>query len=137
MLPHTKIVELFRSRGIKVTPQRVAVYSALTGLKHPCPEDVIGKVKETFPAISTATIYNSLDFLVQKNLIRKVNTADNRMCFDWDMSEHYHIYCADSRKILDFRDEELTRMIREYIGKKCISGFELTDIQLQLVGYMK
>lgn len=75
-----EIKEIFHQKGLKTTPQRIAVYYALSELKHPCAEDVLKHVRETHPTVTTGTIYNVLDSLVKTGLITKVHTRTTTKC---------------------------------------------------------
>lgn len=132
-----KIRSLFMSKSLKVTPQRIAVYKALMELKHPCAEDIITKVHQTMPTITVATIYNVLECLAQKHIIEKVNTCDNKMYFDADIHDHHHLYCEDTHQLLDYFDEELTQIIHEHLKAKSIPEFDLSSVQVQLIGKLK
>lgn len=132
-----EIKEIFHQKGLKTTPQRIAVYYALSELKHPCAEDVLKHVRETHPTVTTGTIYNVLDSLVKTGLITKVHTDDNKMYFDWDTSEHQHLYFEDTQHIADYREPGLNQMIREYFDTHHIPGFRMKEIKIQIVGTKK
>lgn len=121
-------------RGLKVTPQRMAVYRALMALGHVCTEDVVAEVHKTDPAISVATIYNTLDSLLEHGLIMRLNTGGNKKYYDVSTHPHSHLYSPGNHRIADFDDPALEAMIREYIARQPIKGFRLSDIQIQLVG---
>lgn len=128
------IIYLFQSKGIKATPQRIAVYEALLSLKHPSAETVLEKVKSISPTVTVATVYNTLDCLAKAGVIEKVLTMDNKMYFDTDLTRHYHLYSEETHEIRDFYDDELSELIKGFIRKKKIPGFELKDVKIQLIG---
>ena len=99
MMSDIEIIDMFKSKGIKATPQRVVVYKALMELKHPCAEEVIEQVRSKTPLVSVATVYNVLEFFFKSGLINKVLTGDNRMYFDVDVHEHHHLYCSNKHDI--------------------------------------
>jgi Fur family peroxide stress response transcriptional regulator len=50
--------EQLKEKGLKVTPQRVAIYEAIVNLKnHPTAENVIEYIKANHPNISVGTVY--------------------------------------------------------------------------------
>lgn len=122
------------AHGLKVTPQRIAVYRALQSLGHVCTEDVVAEVHKTAPHISVATIYNTLDSLLEHGLIARLNTSDNKKYYDVSTHPHAHLYSENDRRIADFEDPSLEAMLREYIARQPIGGFGLSDIRIQLVG---
>lgn len=135
-----QIRELLSAQGIKVTPQRIAVYEALAELGHASAEQITARVHGSFPTVTIGTIYNVLECFSSKGVISKLNTSDNKMYFDISVHDHHHILCEETGEIVDFGDAELTEMIRSYYAKhklECGEGFELSDIRVQLIGNFK
>jgi len=126
---------LLKDAGLRITPQRVAVLDAVFNLEgHPSSEEVSRQVKKRYPSIALGTIYNILDSLTEKGILKRVKTDKGVMLYDSITSKHHHLYCGESDRIEDFYDEELDAMLESYFKKKKIEGFEITDIKLQLVG---
>ena len=60
--------------GLRSTPQREVVYNVLLNKRdHPTADEVFARVKSEMPNISLATVYNCLEFFVQRGLVRQVN----------------------------------------------------------------
>jgi Fur family peroxide stress response transcriptional regulator len=122
-------------KGLKVTPQRIAILEAIVKLNnHPTAENIIEYIRKNHPNISVATVYKVLDALVAKELISKVKTEKDTMRYDAVMESHHHIYCSDSERIEDFHDRELNELLEKYFEKKKIPGFKIEDIKLQIIG---
>jgi len=129
------IRDKLREAKLKVTPQRLAIYEAIYELgNHPTVEQITAYVKSSYPSIATGTVYTTLETFVAKGLIRKVKTDSDVMRYDALLSRHHHLYCAESDKIEDYRDEKLDAMLTQYFKRKKIPGFSIKDIKLQLVG---
>jgi Fur family transcriptional regulator, peroxide stress response regulator len=128
------IAREIQKRGLKVTPQRVAVMQALLMLDHPRAEDIYKEVSKQMPGISPATVYNSLEVLVERKIIRKVHTDAGIMRYDAICEQHHHLYCSSSDRVDDYFDDELDLMLKDYFKKKNIEGFRIKDIKLQLMG---
>ena len=130
-----EIRERIALKGLKVTPQRVAVMSALMQLNnHPTTEGIVDKVRERNPNISVGTIYNILDTLVDKGIVRRVKTEKDNMRYDSVDIHHHHLYDSGSDRIVDFMDEELDKLISAYFDEKGIPGFEIADIRIHMTG---
>ena len=129
-----EIIELFQSKGVKATPQRISVYEALLSLKHPSAEAVLERVRSILPTVTVATVYNTLDCFAKAGVIERVLTVDNKMYFDTNLSRHYHLYSEETHEIQDFYDNELSELIRTFIQNRKIPGFELKDVKEQLIG---
>jgi Fur family peroxide stress response transcriptional regulator len=126
------------SKGLRVTPQRVAILEAIIGLKnHPTADNIIDFIKKHHPNIATGTVYKVLDALVENGLINKVKTDKDIMRYDAILEPHHHLYIAESDKIEDYFDEELNKLLSDYFKKKKIPEFEIKDIKLQIIGNFK
>jgi len=124
-----------RKRGLRVTPQRLAVYEAVDMLHdHPTAEEVSQFIRKKHPDIATGTVYKTLDTLVEKDLIKRVKTDSGLLRYDAVKDTHHHIYCTHCDRIEDYYDEELTEMIYGYFEKKGIPDFTIGEIRLQIVG---
>ena len=122
-------------KGLKVTPQRVAILDALLSLNnHPTADQVALFVRKNNPGIATGTIYHVLDTFVEHGIIKRVKTDEGYKRFDPMLTPHHHIYCSATDKIADYEDAELDRMIREHFRKKGIDGFEIDEVKLQING---
>jgi Fur family transcriptional regulator, peroxide stress response regulator len=123
------------AKGLKVTPQRIAILEAILKLKnHPTAENIVEYIRKNHPNISVATVYNVLDALVSSELIRKVKTEKDIMRYDAVLESHHHIYCSDSERIEDYYDNELNELLEKYFEKKKIPDFKIEDIKLQIIG---
>ena len=133
-----QIIMQLKEKGLKVTPQRVAIYEAVIKLRnHPSAEKVIEYIKKNHPNISVGTVYKVLDSLVEQQLLRKVKSEKDVMRYDAHLQQHHHLYCKETERIEDFEDPELDAMINEYFNKKKIKGFKVKDISLQITGEFK
>ncbi len=85
------LVERLREHGVQPTAQRVAVaeYVLVTD-EHPSAEHVYARVRERFPMLSRATVYNTLNLLVEKRLLRQLTLAEGRVVFDPNLERHHH-----------------------------------------------
>jgi len=135
----TEIRNKLIEKGLKVTPQRVAILTAIIELNnHPTAENIIAFVRKNHPNIATATVYKVLDIMVENELIKKVKTDKDIMRYDAIMEKHHHLYCSETDRIEDYIDDDLNKMIDEYFIKKKIAGFQIKDIKLQIIGeFMK
>ena len=65
-------------------------------------------------------MYKVLDSLVENNLVKKVKTERDIMRYDAIMTNHHHLYCAETDRIEDFEDEKLNHLLTEYFRKNKI-----------------
>ncbi|MFO8235165.1 MAG: transcriptional repressor [Bacteroidales bacterium] len=133
-----KIRDLIAESGLKVTPQRIAVYEALLNIKdHPTAEMIKKYISDQHPSISLGTVYKTLEAFTDKGLIGKVQTESDIMRYDVVRKKHHHLYCKKSNKITDYYDKELNKMLRAYFKDKKIPDFNIEDIKVQIIGKFK
>ncbi len=122
-------------KGLKVTPQRMAILESIYNLNnHPTAENIIDYIKKMHPNIATGTVYKVLGALVDNRLIKKVTTEKDVMRYDGVMENHHHLYCQKTESIKDYVDEELDELLQNYFEKKNLSGFQIDEIVLQIKG---
>ncbi len=121
--------------GLKATQQRMVIFhSIMTSKNHPSAENIFEQVKSSNPSLSLATIYSTLETLVDKGLVKKVLVKDGVMRYDAHIGTHNHIYCTNTSEIIDFEDEELNQMIKKFLASKNIENLNIKDISLHIEG---
>lgn len=132
------IAKSLTTKGLRVTPQRVAILEAIVSLdNHPSAENIIDFVKKNYPNISVGTVYKVLDSFIENNLLKKVKTESGTMRFDPLLNKHHHLYCETSDRIEDYKDEKLDALINKYFKKKGIKNFDIENVQLHITGNFK
>lgn len=131
-LCHSDIRARFKKNGLKVTPQRSAIYQALAETtSHPTAEILFTQVKDTFPTISLNTVYYTLSVLCRTGLAKEVNYWHDRARFDANVHPHHHLICVGCRTIQDLKDSELDTISSRHIPK----NFSLLGHQVEFHGY--
>jgi Fur family transcriptional regulator, peroxide stress response regulator len=88
------IVQVLRDRGLRVTPQRYAVYAnLLSRTDHPTVDQILGDLNQDFPVSSQATVYSSLQALRGVNLVREVLLEEGISRYDANVEAHHHFRC--------------------------------------------
>ena len=122
-------------KGLKVTPQRMAILEAIYSLNnHPTADNIIVFIRKKHPNIATGTVYQVLDTLVENKIIKRVKTDRDIMRYDGITENHHHLYCSECDLIEDYFDEELDKILTDYFKKKTLKGFHLENIVLQIRG---
>ncbi|MDY7029991.1 MAG: transcriptional repressor, partial [Spirochaetota bacterium] len=82
----TDFKEKLRSKGLKLTPQRLAIYRELSSTRsHPSAEWIYKRVKKEQPTISLATVYKTLESLQKAGMVAQVCTHSNSKHYDWEV----------------------------------------------------
>lgn len=130
-----EIIERLKEKGLRVTPQRVAIFEAICKLNnHPKAEHIIQHIQKNHPNISVGTVYKVLDSLVENGLVTRVKTDGDTMRYDPVLDSHHHLYCEKSDRIEDYQDSELDTLIKDHFRNKAIPDFHIKDIRLQITG---
>lgn len=134
--------ERLRAKGLKVTNQRLLVLEIMA--KHPgehlTAEEIYGLAREAQPEIGLATIYRTVQVLVELQLIDKVSFDDGFARYELEEAEHdsrhhhHHAICSRCGKVYSFEDDLLDTL--EQALKDSI-GFTVVDHEVKLYGYCR
>ena len=123
----------FREKGLKVTPQRYAIYEMMIHTdSHPTVEEIYQAVQPTFPMLSLNTVYYTVDSLREAGLIADVPVQDRAARFDANMERHHHLVCLGCHKIEDLYDHALDQL---KISARKTNGYLLESHRVEFRGY--
>jgi len=113
-------VETCHQQGLKITPQRVAVYQALLESgQHPTADAMFQTVKKNHPHISFDTVNRTLLTFAEIGLVDVVEVFGGPKRFDPDRGDHHHLHCVACGRIIDFTHEDYNRLaVPEAIAKR-------------------
>jgi Fur family peroxide stress response transcriptional regulator len=95
-------MEKYRERGLKLTPQRIAIFDYLEGNKdHPSADDIYRAVAKRFPTMSFATVYNTLAALRERGSLQELTIDPAKKRYDPDTERHNHLICIECRRVVD------------------------------------
>ena len=121
-----------REHGLRVTPQRIAIYKALCDSgDHPNAEQVHSRVKRRFPTISLNTVNETLLTLSRIGLVDVVEGFGGPRRYDPDVATHHHVHCTNCGKILDFVNESFNHIKPP---PQIARGFEITCARVVISG---
>ncbi len=127
-----EFIDRSKDLGIKVTPQRIAIYRELASTdQHPSTEIIYRKIKGYYPNISLTTVYRTLETFEKLGLISVVNVLYNAARYDANLSPHHHIVCTECKKIEDVYDESLNNLD---ISNKTLGDYKVEGYSLLLSG---
>ncbi|MFL5319737.1 MAG: Fur family transcriptional regulator [Myxococcaceae bacterium] len=127
------VVKLLKEAGIKPSAHRVAVAEhVLCTDAHPSADQVWKAVRQKFPVISRATVYNTLNCFVEKGILRALQIAEGRVVFDPKLEKHHHFLDEHTGRIHDVPWEAL-----EVRNVESLKDFAVKDYQVVLTGRRK
>ena len=133
--------KLLKEKGLKVTNQRILVLQALTesGDTHLTAEQIYELVRADFPDIGLATVYRTIQVLLELDLIDRVNFDDGieryelaRTKADGSKHHNHHMICLNCGKVFEF-EQDMMEGLEEEIKIK--TGFKVIDHEVKLYGY--
>jgi Fe2+ or Zn2+ uptake regulation protein len=122
--------ERLKSAGVKPSAQRVAVAKyVLATHDHPSADEAWARVKKTFPMISRATVYNTLNRLAETGLLARHVIAEGKVVFDCVVEPHHHFVDDETGAIHDVPWNALT------VGRvEKLAGYDVRAYQVVLRG---
>ena len=102
--------EALKKEGLKYTPQRTAVLEEIIKDKgHRESEEIYLALKKRGQHVSRATVYRTMDILVNNGFARKMNLGDGRARYESKVNSphHDHLVCMDCGLIVEFMDQKI------------------------------
>ena len=133
MLPlATDIKRLFRERGILRTSQREIITRTLFSLeRHVGAEELYDIVARDHPQIGLATVYRTLNLLVDKGLIQVRQFGDGWKRYENSPQAHHdHLICVECGKVVEFEDSEI-----EMLQAKVAQEHDFLPVKHRMVLY--
>ena len=134
-----KVKDLLRGKGLKVTSQRLMFLNILSahGDEHLTVEEIYDLAKEESPEIGLATIYRTVQVLLELHVIEKVTFDDGFARYELNGEEtgsghrHHHAICTQCGKVYSLETDLLDTLEKQVFESL---GFEVTDHEVKLYG---
>ena len=127
------VLSILREHGIQPSAQRIAVADyVLNTQDHPSADVVWSRVRARVPYISRATVYNTLNLLVEKGLLRQLHLAPDSVVFDPKLDTHHHFIDEKSGAIFDIPWDKV-----QVCNIERLRGYEIHDYQVVMRGRRK
>ena len=121
-----RLLGQLEASGRRVTTQRIAVCEALLAHGgHPTAAEVYQRVHAAHPAISQATVYNTLSALEELNLIHLLHlVGDDHAHYDLGVEPHVNAVCTRCGRITDIHTDTLEALLGLVAMR---SGYQLSQ----------
>ena len=129
-----QVEQLLRDHHVKPTSQRVVITSYLLSTEeHPSADEVYEQLRNHLPVSrSRATVYNTLNALVEAGVIREVTVDPKRVRYDANLDFHHHFVDLESGAIRDIPKEKVDE-VKQSLGK----NFTVDSYQVTFYGKIK
>lgn len=87
---------------------------------HMTTEEIYGRLRQTYPTVVLATVYNNLNRLWQEGLLRKVSVEGMPDRYD-RIQRHDHLVCKQCGSLLDIDLGDLTEQLEQRAGISIVS----------------
>ncbi len=96
------IKEMLESKGVRPSYQRLSVLKYILITKnHPSVDTIFKKLAPEIPTLSRTTIYNTLNLLVDKEIITPLTISDREVRYDFMQKPHAHFLCQSCGEVYD------------------------------------
>ena len=134
--------KMLKEKGLKLTGQRLLVLETMA--EHPgehlTAEEIFDLARRNYPEIGLATIYRTLQVLVELNVVDKISFDDGFARYelieelDSERHHHHHAICIECNTVIS-REEDLLEALEQELMENL--GFAVTDHEVKLYGYCK
>lgn len=126
-------IELLERCALTPTPQRIAVVkSVMDAQKHLSADEVFKRAKRICHSVSRATVYNTLNLLVNKQILKSQILLEETIVFDANTRPHHHFIDEKTGEISDIPWEDLS-----VVGHENLKNVEIRDFQVVIRGKRK
>jgi len=97
------LTERFRARGLRVTPQRQAIFGLLQGdASHPTVEALYDRARADMPTISLKTVYQTVHDLADLGELHVLDLGTGSLRIDPNVEDaHHHLVCTACGRVRD------------------------------------
>lgn len=121
-----------RARGLPLTIQRRSILEVLLAREdHPTADDVAEALAQRVEGISRATVYRTLETLVEIGLITRVAHPAVAVRYEIRADRHHHLVCDRCGAMSDFDEPRLDALSLPDFAS---AGFRVRDYTIQVRG---
>jgi Fur family ferric uptake transcriptional regulator len=126
-----------RSHGYNATSDRKAIAGLVFSLhEHFTAEDLVTKLKASKKHVSRASVYRTLNLLVESGFVRRFEMGGQAAYYEhvFGHCHHDHLICLHCGQVTQLEDSNLERAQREACARM---GFRIEDHYLEIYGICK
>jgi Fe2+ or Zn2+ uptake regulation protein len=114
MSGHTQFAQQLKQAGYKLTPARLAVIDVLeSNSEHLSHNQILAEGQKIYPKLSRATVYRTMDLLVELRLMRPFYLTDPTQRFISAEGGHHHLICTCCGTTIEFDHCTVSQLAQE------------------------
>jgi Fur family ferric uptake transcriptional regulator len=115
MSPCQTFIDTLRAHGYRITPQREMIIEAIAHSGyHINADEVYAKIQQHTHTVNIATVYRTLDLLVEQGLATRIDLAEGRVIYATHQhGPHIHLVCKHCGKVIDANQNMLSVLDRQ------------------------
>jgi Fe2+ or Zn2+ uptake regulation protein len=126
------ISDKIRSRGFRLTPQRLTILQVLQHSgKHLTPTEVYEIARQSMPGLTETTVYRTLEFLSDNGFALAAHIGSGRLVYQVGGYDHHHVICQKCGGEAEVSHTQLTEL---YGAIEQSTGYHLTTSHLTFFG---
>jgi Fe2+ or Zn2+ uptake regulation protein len=127
-----ELTELFRAKGLRVTPQRQAIFRQLqSNAEHPTVEALYDSVRADMPTMSLKTVYQTVHDLEAMGEVELIHLGTGSVRVDPNVEHaHHHLVCTVCGKVRDVLVDVTELKVPAHARK----GFTVADVEVSFRG---
>ena len=126
------ILHKLREDGYRLTPQRLAILQILENSgRHLTPLEIYHGVEKTTPGITEATVYRTLNFLVEQNLLLAAHIGNGQLVYEMADHRHDHLICRSCGKTVEVDHADLQPLYERF---ETSTGFRIDSVHQTFFG---
>lgn len=126
-----------KEEGLRLTEEREQIANVVFDKDgHFEAEELLYEIRREEKSVSRATIYRTLELLVQSGELRKIDFGDDFSLYEvaGERDPHGHLYCKQCGDVIEFSIEEIKTVEKEVCNEH---DFLAIDFRHQIHGYCR
>ena len=103
MSPCESLIAELRAQGHRLKPQREMIFEAIAHAgRHVTAEEIFEQVQEKNRAVNIATVYRTLDLLVELGMASRADLGEGKVSYSSELHGHHcHLVCRRCGRVIE------------------------------------